>query len=110
MFPKHCVKGTRETDVIQELRPLAPTDTVVSKRRYSSFFETSLESLLKHWKPRLVEVVGVCTNICVLFTVEELRNRDYDVRVYRRGVTTYDLVAHRHSLREIQRVLGARVV
>ena len=40
MFPKHCVRGTDETDVIHQLAPYV--EEVLQKRRYSAFFDTDL--------------------------------------------------------------------
>lgn len=109
MFPPHCIRGSEEAEVIEPLRGLARNEVVIPKRRYSGFFGTDLEQVLAGLKPDLVEVVGVCTNICVLYTVEELRNRDYPVRVYRRGVASFDSGAHLFALQQMEKVLGAEV-
>ena len=109
-FPKHCVAGTKESEVVSELQGLAKNSIYLPKQRYSAFFGTDLEKRLKKLKPDLVEVVGVCTNICVLYTVEELRNRDIPTRVYRRGVASFDNEAHEWALKQMQSVLGAEIV
>jgi len=109
MFPPHCVRGSEEAEVIDELQGLARNEVVVPKTRFSGFFGTNLEELLAGIAPDLVEVVGLCTNICVLYTAEELRNRDYAVRVYRRGVASFDAGAHMFALQQIEKVLGAEV-
>ena len=109
-FPKHCVAGTPESEVISELQGLAKNSVYLPKKRYSAFYGTDLEKRLKKLKPDLVEVVGVCTNICVLYTVEELRNRDIPTRVFREGVASFDLEAHEWALRQMQSVLGAEIV
>lgn len=109
-FPAHCIKGSKESEVISELRGIAKREVYIPKRRYSGFFGTELDDVLRKEKPDLVEVVGVCTNICVLYTVEELANRDYDVAVYRDGVASFDQGAHEWALRQMESVLGARIV
>ena len=109
-FPKHCVAGSRESEVVAELQGLAKNLVYLPKQRYSAFFGTDLEQRLKKLQPELVEVVGVCTNICVLYTVEELRNRDLPTRVYRKGVASFDNEAHEWALQQIESVLGAEVV
>ncbi len=109
-FPKHCVKGTKEAEVISELQGIAKREVLVPKRRYSGFFQTNLEQILAQENPELIEVVGVCTNICVLYTVEELANRDYKIRVYRDGVASFDQEAHQWALKQMESVLGAEVV
>jgi nicotinamidase/pyrazinamidase len=115
MFPPHCVVGSGEEEIVGELRELAAGAAVVRKRRYSGFFGTDLERLLADLGPDVVEVVGVCTDICVLHTVADLRNRDYRVVVRRELVETYEAPGHeadevnRFALAHMRDVLGATV-
>jgi nicotinamidase-related amidase len=57
----------------------------------------------------VVTVVGVCTDICVMHTVADARNRDYAVVVPTDCVATFDPQAHRFALDHMRRVLGATV-
>lgn len=109
-FPPHCIKGTKESEVISELKGIAQREIYLPKTRYSGFYGTNLEELLEKEKPEIVEVVGVCTNICVLYTVEELANRDYNVVVYKQGVASFDTEAHQWALKQMETVLGAKVI
>ena len=108
MFPPHCIRGTEEADVVPELR--AYTDVVIPKRRYSGFFGTDLDQRLQLLRPDTITVVGVCTDICVLHTVADARNRDYSVVVPKDCVATFDKEAHRFALQHMERILGAKVV
>ncbi len=107
MFPPHCIRGSEEPEVIPELQEFA--DEVIPKRRYSAFFETNLDERLKKLKPDKIIVVGDCTNICVLYTVADARNRDYAVEVPAECVTTFDPEAHKFALSQLKTVLGAEV-
>lgn len=109
MFPKHCVKGAPGAHVIPELKPKRG-DVVVRKTRYSGFFGTRLEEILKKNRVKRVEVVGVCTSICVMDTVGGLRNRDYPTTVYRKGVADFDQKFHRFALQRMEKTYGAEVV
>jgi len=109
-FPSHCIKGTNQCELISELKGIVKNAAYLYKKRYSAFFGTNLEEILKKEKPDIVEIVGVCTNICVLYTVEELVNRDYNVVVYQQGVASFDQNAHQWALKEIESVHGARIV
>ena len=82
----------------------------MEKTRYSAFSHTNLDELLKQTQVSEVYVVGVLTSICVLETVKELFDRDIPAVVYRQGVADADLEAHAFGLKQMQRVLGARVV
>jgi nicotinamidase-related amidase len=116
IFPVHCVRGTAESEVVDELQPLLKQGRLIRKRRYSGFFETDLEAVLKRAAPREVTVVGVCTDICVLHTVADLRNRDFAVTVPADAVATFDAPNHpgddvqRFALDHMRGILGAHVV
>lgn len=113
MFPKHCVKGTHgamlQADVLEALDGYEKHYKIF-KKRYSAFFGTNFDKLIKEHNFDNFEVCGVVTNICVLFTVEELRNRDLKVKVYREGVDSYDKNLHNFALDIIEKVLGAEVI
>jgi nicotinamidase-related amidase len=105
-FPKHCVAGTWGSQVITELEP-KDGEFLVPKTRYSGFYDTDLEKVLKDVGPAEVEVVGVCTSICVMDTVGGLANRDYPTKVPAAGVADFDAEAHRFSLQRMERLYGA---
>jgi nicotinamidase-related amidase len=107
MFPPHCVRSSEEPEVIPELQEFA--EEVIPKQRFSCFFETNLEGRLDELKPNKIIVVGVCTNICVLYTVADARNRDYAVEVPADCVATFDAEAHQFALHQLKTVLGAEV-
>lgn len=107
-FPKHSVIGTWGHRVIPELAP-QQGDIVIQKRRYSGFFETELSNLLRKHNIQDVEVVGVCTNICVMDTVGGLANRDYNVTVPRAGVADFDPEFHEFALKRMDKIYGAKV-
>jgi len=108
MFPPHCIAGTVEAEVIPELAQYP--GEVIPKRRYSAFFDTPLEEKLKELKPEKIIVCGVCTNICVLHTVANARNRDYQVEVPLDGVASFDEKAHHFALEHMDKVLGAKLI
>src|SRR5437588_27894 len=97
VFALHCVPGTHEAEVVDALQDLVLRGHLIRKRRYSGFFETDLEDRLRRLAPQTVTVVGVCTDICVMHTVADLRNRDYQVVVVREGVETFDGPGHPHD-------------
>jgi nicotinamidase/pyrazinamidase len=107
MFPPHCIEGTAEAEVIPELGGYP--GEVIPKRRYSGFFDTPLEQRLRELAPEKLIVCGVLTNICVMHTVADARNRDYEVEVPVDGVASPDEAAHRFALEHMEKVLGARL-
>ena len=109
LFAPHAVKGSRGAEIIPEFQVL-PGDYRVEKTRYSSFYDTDLDDILKRERVERVEVVGVCTSICVMETVKELFDRDIPHLVYREGVADFDPEGHAFALKYMQTVLGAEVV
>ncbi|MBM2831679.1 MAG: nicotinate phosphoribosyltransferase [Dehalococcoidia bacterium] len=107
MFPPHCIRDTRESEVITEL--LSYPGQLIAKSRFSGFFGTRLEKLLADIKPDKVIVCGVCTDICVLHTVADLRNRDYVVEVPVDCVASFDDRAHSFALDHMEKALGAKL-
>ncbi|TES91159.1 MAG: cysteine hydrolase [Desulfobacteraceae bacterium] len=107
-FPPHCVAGTWGNEIIQELAPM-PEDKVVPKKRFSGFYGTELANILKTSGIDEVEVIGVCTSICVMDTVGGLANRDYNITVPVRGVADFDQEFHEFALKRMKRLYGADV-
>jgi nicotinamidase-related amidase len=83
---------------------------LVYKRRYSGFYHTNLDGILKSLNPDLVEVVGVCTSICVMDTVGGLANRDYKINVYKNMVADFDQEMHEISLKRMKNLYGANIL
>ena len=108
-FPKHSVIGTWGSEIIPQLEPRSG-EFVIPKKRFSGFFGTGLEKVLEDAKVDEVEVVGVCTSICVMDTVGGLVNRDYKVTVPIKGVTDFDPEMHQFSLQRMEKIYGAKVL
>ena len=112
LFPPHCVKEKWGADLFKELKDAIKEYNkalFVKKKKFSAFYETELDQKLKEISPTEVKVCGVATNICVLFNVEELRNRGYDVIVYENAVASYDEKLHEFAIQEMRDVLGAKI-
>ncbi len=108
MFPPHCIADTKGAEINKDVRP-NPGELIVNKTRFSAFFGTNLENELKERGIDTLELCGVCTNICVLYTCADARMRDYNVCVDRRCVDSFDHAAHEFALKEMERVLGAKI-
>ncbi len=109
IFPPHCIRDTAESEIVPALADLVNPTHLLPKTRYSGFYGTDLDTRLARLRPEIITVVGVCTDICVLHTVADARNRDYAVVVPADCVATFDPDAHRFALDHMRRVLGATV-
>ena len=108
LFPEHCVAGTKGAQIIDEL-PVRDEDPIIRKTRYSAFYKTNLDAVLEVQPVDEVHVVGVCTSICVMDTVGDLRNRDYKVIVYTDGVADFNPEGHQFSLKRMDKIYGAEI-
>jgi len=108
MFPPHCIEGTEEAELIPEL--LQYPGEIISKRTFSSFYNTSLDKKLEAIKPKTIVVCGVTTHICVLNAVIDARNRGYEVEVPVDCVASFDKKAHAFALDYMEKVLGAELI
>ncbi len=106
-FPPHAIEGTWGSQIIDELAPEA-NDIVLNKTRYSGFYGTNLEGHLLVTSDA-VEVVGVCTSICVMDTVGGMANRDIKSIVPADAVADFDPAAHMAALNRMGAIYGADV-
>ena len=74
----HAIVGTPGAEVIPELG-LCEKDYVVPKRRYSGFFPTDLDILLKELGVKTVIVTGLHAHMCVRHTSADAYCLGYDV-------------------------------
>lgn len=109
IFPPHCLAGEWGGEVVSALAP-QKNDYLVYKRRFSAFFGTDLDLTLRELGIRELELTGVCTQICVLYTAADARMRHYDVTVKKEYVASFDEEAHRFALKEMENTLGVKVV
>ena len=110
VLPKHCMVGTKEIKIVNKLFRFVTPENYIPKNCFDPFFETNLEEILKQEKPEKVIVVGVCTDICVLFTVAGLRNRGYEVIVPKDCVRALDTDNTDLWLNYLENLLGVQVV
>ncbi len=70
------VRDTWNTDILDELEPQTG-DTVIYKTRYSGFYATELDSVLKERGVKWLLITGCTTNVCVESTLRDAMYRDY---------------------------------
>jgi ureidoacrylate peracid hydrolase len=104
------VQGVWNTEIIPELAPV-PGDVLVSKHRYSGFYETDLDVILKGLGVKQLVFTGCTTSVCVESTVRDAMFRDYACLVLSDCVAEpigNDLVRTNHeaSLTVIQTLFG----
>lgn len=106
----HCLENDPQTLVNVEVLGFKPgEDYLIKKRRYSAFFGTDLEILLKGLKVDTLILCGCLTDVCVHYTFVDGHQHDYFCRVVEDGVAGSSLAAHKASLNAMEYLqTGAR--
>jgi len=70
------VRDTWNTDILSDLAPHAD-DITIYKTRFSGFFQTDLDGILKRLRAKYLIVTGLSTCVCVESTIRDAMFRDY---------------------------------
>jgi nicotinamidase-related amidase len=93
---QHCIEGELETELAIEPRP---AEYLIRKRRYSAFFATELDLVLRSLGAQTLILVGALTDVCVHYTAVDAHQHDYRFRVVRDCVGGSTEAAHEAALR-----------
>lgn len=94
----HCIQGTSEAELIDELKPFEQKDNVITVEKNSTSLMESPEfrEIVKQSKNlKEVNFVGCCTDICVfngamgLANYYDEWNRDVTINVHEDAIATY---------------------
>ena len=104
----HLLEGDPGTEIVDELG-MRPDDYFIRKRRYSCFFGTDLEILLKGLKAETLILIGGLTDVCVHYTFVDGHQHDYFCRVVEDCVSGSSTAAHDAALNAMEYLqTGAR--
>lgn len=84
----HAIAGTPGAQVIPELN-LCDKDYVVPKRRYSGFFQTDLDALLRELGVKTVVMTGLHAHMCVRHTSADAFQLGYNVVVAKEATDSF---------------------
>lgn len=105
----HCLEGTEDVQLADTLQ-VKESDYRIIKRRYSCFFSTDLDLLLRGLKVNSLIVCGFLTDVCVHYTCVDAHQHDYAIKVVRDGVSGSSEEAHQASLRALDYLQSDSVV
>lgn len=103
--PVHCLEGSSGVEFYRPLVPAA-SDFIVAKRRYSAFFATDLDILLRGLRVDTLILTGVATDVCVRATAQDAMQNDYRVFVAPDCVAGTTEARHKAALDNIAYVFG----
>ena len=106
-----CIRdraGTEGAKVIPELE-LCESDYVVPKRRYSGFFHTDLDLLLRELGVNTVVVTGLHTHMCVRHTSADAYQLGYDIVVIKDATNSFTAEDYEYGLKYLKDTYGAEI-
>ncbi|WP_062516563.1 cysteine hydrolase family protein [Demequina gelatinilytica] len=97
----HCVEGWETTELYPGLEPL-PHEYLVQKRRYSGFYGTELDIVLKGYGTDTIVMIGGLTDVCIHYTAVDAHQLDYRFRTISDLVGGSSDKAHDAALRAMR--------
>jgi nicotinamidase-related amidase len=77
-WPDMIVEGSKDSEIHRDIAP-TPDEKVILKHRYSAFYNTDLEIMLRCQEIEDVVICGVMTNLCCESTARAAYFRDFRV-------------------------------
>lgn len=97
-FPPHCIAGTSEAELVDELKPYESSSLVYPKNSTSAVFAPNILSDIESMvNLREIVAAGCCTDICVLnFLIPLINyfnqiNREITIFAVKNGLETYNI-------------------
>jgi len=103
----HSLVNSFDFNVAESLRKHATL--CYDKSRYSGFYKTNFEAMLKRDKVTSIVIAGLETHTSVLFTAEEARNRGLNVSIIEPLVASMDDFMHDNALSLMVNYLGVQI-
>ena len=108
LWGDHAIAGTKGAEVIDELN-VCDKDYIVPKRRYSGFFHTDLDLLLKELGVDTVILTGLHTHMCVRHTAADAYQLGYDIIVAKDATNSFTEEDYNYGLKYLKDVYGAEI-
>ena len=106
LWGDHALAGTPGAEVIPELK-LCDKDYVVPKRRYSGFFQTDLDILLKELGVDTVIMTGLHAHMCVRHTSADAYMLGYEVVVAKEATDSFTKEDYEYGIAYLKTCYGA---
>ncbi len=108
IWPQHALVGTKGAEVIEELKPVKG-DYIIQKRRYSAFFGTYLDLLLRELEVDTLVLVGLVTNVCIQNTAADAFFRGYRVIVPEDCVEAVNEEVQKSAIEYMKTIYGCKI-
>ena len=78
---QHCLRDGVCSEPVARLLAPEDDDYFVLKPKSSAFFDTTLDTLLRHLGVKTLILTGFAADVCILFTAHDAHLRDYNIIV-----------------------------
>lgn len=109
LWGEHALAGTEGAQIIEELN-VSDNDYVISKRRYSAFFNTELDMLLRELSVDTLIFCGVQTHICVQHSITDAFYNGYKTLLATDGTDCFTQNDYDTALKFISTMYGTELV
>ena len=106
LWGDHAIRGTKGAEIIPEIAA-QENDFIILKRRYSSFFQTDLDWLLKELKVDTVIITGLHTHMCCRHTAADAFQNNYKVIFAKEATNSFTEEDYLYGLRYAKETYGA---
>lgn len=103
---ENCIEGSGGEEIDEMLFVDEKKDYVLKKRRYSAFFGTDLDLILREHNIKNLIIVGTKTNCCIRATVTDAYYLNYNVIVLSDCVATNSEIVNQVHLEDIKKYFG----
>jgi len=102
-------RNTWGGEIIDELKP-SKNDFIVEKPRYSAFYNTNIDVVLRALDTKTLFFTGVATNVCVESSIRDAFFRDYQCVLVEECCKAWDEESHLAAIRNIIHGFGMVMV
>ncbi|MDD2371663.1 MAG: cysteine hydrolase [Firmicutes bacterium] len=99
----HCIAGTRGAQFIEGIN-IEPTDYFILKKRFSSFFQTDLDLMLRGLGIEEIVLGGIATDGCVRATAVDAHQLGYYFKLLKNGTAGALIESHEDSIKYLCRL------
>ena len=109
LWGPHAMKGSKNAEIVDELKPSSSEEVVIEKKTYSGFFGTNLAEILREKRIDTVILVGLHTHICVQHTAADAFYNGFNIIVPRDGTTAFTPEDHNAGINTMKTLYDAKI-
>lgn len=98
-----CVTGTKGAEIMDSIKPV-DGEYLIVKQRWSAFFNTELDGILRRLGVRQVILTGVQTPNCIRGTAWDANSLDYEVVCLTDGTNAANPEVHQANLNDMKNI------